>query len=218
MPQDGRLYEFQQISVGYVILLNTPSQGNVQYNIRQQDLQRVFGQEFGLANVGSIPNGLIVQLGPQNQMVLQPPRLEFKCVSDQLLETLYNNARAITLGPFQGQSASAFGVNIEWDVTFRDIKREEVFRALRPDRVDSALNVDGIKLKRSIAIQHKDSTYSLERSSRDQDAVFVNVNNNYSNPNSPGWSTPDLMNAIRLGREELKTFLEIIYQCTQPNQ
>lgn len=207
----NRPFTIEERSFSYVIIV---PQGQYQLNIDPNKLSKVFGK-FGTSSFTQVPNGFLVQLGPENQLLVQFPKVEFKAANEEMLFELYQNAYELLMEQLPVKAANAFGINFVTGVKFNDMDNKEVLQRLSSNQLPINSSVTRILLRKSDALNNNILNVDIGISETHAEELQVNFNHHIPEPGKAGLPIADLKNEIENMRNRITSFLEEIHTSIQ---
>lgn len=209
MQTSASAHSLTDVSTSYVILVG--SRGNLNWNVNIQEFQGFFNP-YGQGQFVQLPNGFVVQMGPTNVLLVQPPRIEFKGATREQLLSLYRKSQAVVLGPTLGMAATAFGINFEIWVEFQERTPEQVLQALIISPLRSVFAARSIALQKTEPLRRETATFTLNEMNN-QRTLGLNVNFHIEDPKSPCFSPDQLTKEINDHRQRVEEFISEVERC-----
>ena len=213
MTERDSPFEAKELTVSYVVVLSI--QGTIPLQVKSNELQGI-SSLLGAGNFAAIPNGYLVQWGQANQVLCQPPRVQFQGATEAILIDLYTNGNDVVIQRISQKASVAFGVNFQLEVTHKNWTREQIFERMKPQHLNN-FSMNGAKFRHKVA-SNRETNYIIDISASNPDAIVVSANNHIPNVKSTSFSPPELKSEIHSGRESYRNFLTELDQCLQQYQ
>jgi len=206
---DGLPFSVEEVTVSHVVVAGGQQRAlNIQIN--PEAIVKAFSP-YGVGVFVPVPNGFIVQMGPTNQLLFQPPRIEFKAATDDILRALYRNSQPTVLEPLMTDTAQAFGVNFEVHVSFPNLKPGELLAKLATGFLKHVA-ITRIGFRRQGEAPGIQMNYDLHL---DGEQLVMVINRHMEGPWRQCIGEAELLHEVTTARQEYRKFIGELLESTQ---